>query len=1469
MAPATSASADDSTSGTLINFTDHYANPLYLSPGDNLSVPIVSIKLSNDNYHIWSRSIKVALSIKNKTAFVDGSLPAPEITAQSLISYDSAAAIWKDLKQRFSQCDAIRVADLQARIASCDQGNNTVTQYFTNLKVLWEEYQQYRPLPTCDCSVGGTLCSVMKQVTLYQSNDYAIRFIRGLNSSFNVVRSQLLLMDPLPDVNSAFKCAIQLERQMKGSIAAAPTVDSIALATGYQNKGKAIAEGSLFCRYCKKDNHTIENCYRLKNKKARMAGQPTPSNSFAGSVTGDQSAQGNGVMHSDSFASPVVHNGTTPLSFSADEIARLKLILCQHSPASTSASSEIHANAITASTPPHNSGTFTLTSFAFHTKSLTNSEWIIDTGASDHICCSLSLFSCYLPTDHISVTLPDGSCLSATNIGSVKLVNGIVLSRVLFVPGFSFNLLSVSRLTQDMSVSVVFCAQQCHILDLLSQKKIGTASQIKGLYLLSPKPFHSFAANQSSPSSVPQCSSLAATTLNLTPQLLDLWHCRLGHPSTPRIQLIHRANPSVSVPLHSHCHVCHLAKQKALPFSRSSSHAVTPFELVHMDIWGPLNTPTHDGHSYFLTVVDDFSRCVWIFLMRNKSETRSFIESFCHMVKNQFPFTVKTIRSDQGAEFYMTSFFASNGISHQTSCVESAPQNGRVERKHQHLLAVARSLRFQSGLPLRFWGECVLHACYLINRIPTPILNNKSPFETLYNIAPTYSHLKVFGCLAYASTLSHGRTKFSPRSTASIFLGYRAGIKGFKLLDINTQKIFISRNVIFHEDILPYQSPAPNSGIDHVSIPNNISEIPSPCVTLESLSPIHFPDDDIFPDIPTSVDHQTTDHQVNDRTNESSSPNANSPHQEENLTHKTIPRRSTRITKPPSYLTDYHCELLKEKDNHSSLMSQSSHYPLSSYVSYNNLSKNYKQFVLNVSVEPEPQTYLEASKSKCWQRAMQEELQALEENGTWVISELPSGKRPIGCKWVYKVKFKSDGSVDRYKARLVAKGFTQIHGVDFTDTFSPVAKINSVKTLLAVAAVKEWHLHQMDVSNAFLHGDLDDEIYMDLPPGVTDDGNSKKVCKLLKSLYGLKQASRQWFLKFSNALKSEGFHQSAADHSMFIYSTNEAMVILLVYVDDIILAGNDLQLITNVKHKLQQHFKVKDLGKLKYFLGLEIARNADGISMCQRKYCLELISDSGFIDSKPSKTPVDYKDKLTAEMGTRLADGTEYRQLVGRLHYLTITRPDISYGVQQLSQFQSSPTDLHLQAAHKVIRYLKQSPGQGLFFSRNTDLRLSGYSDSDWASCPDTRRSTTGFCLFLGSSLLSWKTKKQGTVSRSSSEAEYRALAQLCCEVQWMVSLLIDLGVKHEVPVKLFCDNQSAIYIAQNPVFHERTKHIEIDCHVIRERLQNGLISLHHVPTEIQLADLFTKGLPAPRLRMLLAKLGVLDLFHPQLEGGC
>ncbi|CAN1165361.1 Retrovirus-related Pol polyprotein from transposon TNT 1-94 [Linum perenne] len=870
-----------------------------------------------------------------------------------------------------------------------------------------------------------------------------------------------------------------------------------------------------------------------------------------------------------------------------------------------------------------------------------------------------------------------------------------------------------------------------------------------------------------------------------------------------------------------------------------------------MDIWGPLNTKSHDGFTYFLTVLDDHTRCVWTFLMRNKGETRSLIQSFCSMVSTQFSSTVKIIRSDQGLEFKMDSFFSTHGILHQTSCVSIAAQNGRVERKHQHLLAVARSLRFQSGLSLRFWGECILHACYLINRLPTPVLHNKSPYEVLYNTIPSYDHLKVFGCLSYASTLSHGRTKFAPRSTPCVFIGFQPGVKGYKLLEIKSQKVILSRNVLFHELILPYRkSDSIVNTDDSFCIP------PQPQVTLESLAPVNDLNE-------TPLTNNSEEDDINNHPSVDSEPVTETCNSPTTSTTSLIPRRSTRISKPPSYLKDYHCTFLAT----GKIPKDHAIYPLHQVLSYDNLSTSYRNYSLSITIEPEPQTFNQAVLHTCWRKAMQEELQALEDNGTWTVTELPSGKRSIGCKWVYKIKRNPDGSIERYKARLVAKGFTQVYGVDFTDTFSPVAKINSVKALLAVAAVKNWHLHQMDVSNAFLHGDLDEEVYMDLPQGLEVQRKGKMVCKLVKSLYGLKQASRMWFIKLTTALKNEGFKQSASDHSVFIYTVNDSILILLVYVDDIILASNDLKLVEDVKQRLKSHFKVKDLGQLRYFLGLEIARNETGISMCQRKYCLEMIEDTGLLHKKASKTPSDYKLKLRVDEGEPLEDGSVYRQLVGRLHYITITRPDISYAVQQLSQFQSKPTSVHLQAAYKVIRYLRNAPGQGLLFSKANDLQMVGYCDSDWASCPDTRRSTSGFCLFIGKSLVSWKTKKQSTVSRSSSEAEYRALAQICCEVQWMKSLLEDFGVTQEKPIQLYCDNQSAIHIARNPVFHERTKHIEIDCHVVRERLQSGMIQLSYVPTEVQLADAFTKGLPAPRLRFMLNKLGITDIYSPACGG--
>ncbi|XP_019058447.1 PREDICTED: uncharacterized protein LOC109116814 [Tarenaya hassleriana] len=390
---------------------------------------------------------------------------------------------------------------------------------------------------------------------------------------------------------------------------------------------------------------------------------------------------------------------------------------------------------------------------------------------------------------------------------------------------------------------------------------------------------------------------------------------------------------------------------------------------------------------------------------------------------------------------------------------------------------------------------------------------------------------------------------------------------------------------------------------------------------------------------------------------------------------------------------------------------------------------------------------------------------------------------------------------------------------------------------------------------------------MALPQGYTaatgDSLPPNAVCRLHKSLYGLRQASRQWYITFARVLTAAGFTQSQADHTLFVRMSGSSFVALLVYVDDIIITGNDDSAIQNLKSLLGRTFHIKDLGCLKYFLGLEIARSRTGIAVNQRKYCLELIEDAGLLACKSASTPLDPNSRLTKGLGEPLSDITSYRRLVGRLLYLTLTRPDITFAVHKLSQFLSCPTTVHLQAAQRVVRYLKGNPGQGLLYSATSDIRLNAFADADWASCPDSRRSTSGFCVFLGESLISWKAKKQTTVSRSSTEAEYRSLANVTCELVWLHNLLSDLHVVASGPATLYCDNKSAIYIASNPVFHERTKHIDIDCHLVREKLQSGFLKMLHVPSHNQLADLFTKQMQPALFSALLRKLHLSSLYLP------
>ena len=330
---------------------------------------------------------------------------------------------------------------------------------------------------------------------------------------------------------------------------------------------------------------------------------------------------------------------------------------------------------------------------------------------------------------------------------------------------------------------------------------------------------------------------------------------------------------------------------------------------------------------------------------------------------------------------------------------------------------------------------------------------------------------------------------------------------------------------------------------------------------------------------------------------------------------------------------------------------------------------------------------------------------------------------------------------------------------------------------------------------------------------------------------------------------------------------------ILIYVDDILLTGNDLQEMEHLKRFLLKRFRIKDLGDLKYFLGIEFSRSKKGIFMSQRKYALDILQDSGLLGARPAEFPMEQNLKLTTTDGELLNDSTKYRRLLGRLIYLTVTRPDIVYSVRTLSQFMHEPRKPHWDAALRILRYIKGTPGQGLLFSSNNnltlkasssnDLILKAYCDSDWAGCPTTRRSVTGYCIFLGDSPISWKSKKQTNVSRSSAEAEYRAMANTCLELTWLRYILQDLKVQQTAPTPLFCDNQAALHIAANPVFHERTKHIEIDCHIVREKVQAGMISPSYIPTRLQLADMFTKALGKDQFVTLRSKLGLHDIHSP------
>lgn len=477
---------------------------------------------------------------------------------------------------------------------------------------------------------------------------------------------------------------------------------------------------------------------------------------------------------------------------------------------------------------------------------------------------------------------------------------------------------------------------------------------------------------------------------------------------------------------------------------------------------------------------------------------------------------------------------------------------------------------------------------------------------------------------------------------------------------------------------------------------------------------------------------------------------------------------------------------------------------------------------------------------------MDDEMSALHSNHTWTLVPKPPNINIVGCRWIFKIKRQADGTIERHKARLVAKGYTQEHGVDYHETFSPVIKPVTIRTVLSIATSRGWPIRQLDVSNAFLNGQLNETVYMSQPPGYVDSSHPTYVCKLNRSLYGLKQAPRAWFQRLSTRLEELGFTGSQADSSLFLFRQGSDVIFLLVYVDDVLVTGNCANRISSLINDLSSSFRLRDLGPLHYFLGIEVQRLPHGLLLLQRRYISELLARAHMLSCKPLSTPMVSGVPLSKESGEPLNVplATVYRQLCGGLLYLTHTRPDIAYSVNKLCQFMHCPTSEHLKALKRVLRYLAGTCQYGLFLSASMPPVINAFADSDWAGCPDDRKSTNGYLVYLGDNLIAWQSKKQATVARSSTESEYKSVANVSAELSWLRFLLAELGVVLSTCPTVWCDNIGAVFLSHNPVFHARTRHIEVDYHFVRDQVAKRLLRVSNISSKDQLADVLTKPLP-------------------------
>ncbi|KAJ0847396.1 putative RNA-directed DNA polymerase [Helianthus annuus] len=1051
--------------------------------------------------------------------------------------------------------------------------------------------------------------------------------------------------------------------------------------------------------------------------------------------------------------------------------------------------------------------------------------WFLDSACSNHMTGIKDWFINLDESYKHNVKLGNDSRLAVEGIGDIRFeVEGItqVVSRVYYVPELTSNLLSIGQL-QEKDLTVVIKQGECRIYHPKKGVIIKSVMTRNRMFLV--QGVMNYATSQ--------CMKVSDE------ENTQIWHRRFGHVNYKSVRAMQHRELVKGLPkLIEHsavCEVCKLGKQQREPIpKRSAWRATEKLQLIHTDLCGPINPISPSGKRYLLVFIDDYSRKGWVYFLAAKSESFATFKRFKAMVENETGFTIKGLRSDRGGEFTSSAFNTyceSYGIKRQLTTAFTPQQNGVAERRNKTIMNMVRCFLVDKALPKWFWSEAANWAAHVLNRCITGALEDKVPEEAWSGIKPSVDYFKVFGCIAYATIPAQLRTKLDDRSLKCLFLGVSSESKAYRLYDPVQERIIISRDVTFDE-VSKWQWKREETGAPDLIVPDEYLAIEA---------------DEVNPTIPESVTESGTPGSQNPSTEVSAEGvEATSSSGDQLLTSGAgtssgtqLPTSSTRVTdartssrahKPPTWLQDYQSgEGFSDEEANLALFSSSG----------------------------DPTTYVEAAKDSKWIQAMEKEIAAIEQNKTWELVEAPANVTPIGVKWLFKTKLNEKGEVDKYKARLVVKGYAQQKGIDYNEVFAPVARWDTIRTMLGVAAFNGWVVWQLDVKSAFLYGELKETIFVEQPQGFVKAGNENKVYRLKKALYGLKQAPRAWFARIEGYFAREGFQKSQYDHTLFIKKVWNKVIMVSLYVDDLIYTGNDKKFCEEFSRSMKKEFDMTDLGQMKYFLGVEVQQNQNYISMCQRKYAKEVLEKFGMWEGNGVKNPIVPGTVLLKECEGANVDDTEYKCLVGSLMYLTVTRPDLMYSVSLIARFMSKPKVEHMQAAKRILRYVKETYDYGLVYERNATGKLEIYTDSDYARDRKDRRCTSGYVCLLSNAAICWSSKKQEVVTLSSTEAEYVAAKNCACHGMWLKGLMGELTGKQMGMVQIKCDNNSTINLSKNPVMHRRTKHIDVRYHYLRELVNKGEVELVFCSTEEQVADVMTKPVKLEVYEKMRSMMGV------------